>query len=87
MRLLFAENVPPRPVTGQSDMNSGGRPRSTCRTVLTDFHRELAHAQDHGFTIVSKDLDFHEVSLLRGPPKVIWIRPGNYVTSDIQSFL
>ncbi|MFN3531627.1 MAG: DUF5615 family PIN-like protein [Candidatus Brocadia sp.] len=30
-------------------------------------------AQEHGFTIVTKDADFNELSILRGfPPKTIW---------------
>ncbi|MGD8909923.1 MAG: DUF5615 family PIN-like protein [Chromatiales bacterium] len=35
-------------------------------------------ARDNGFTIVTKDSDFHEFSLLYGnPPKVIWLKCGN----------
>jgi len=33
------------------------------------------HAQQHGLMIVTKDADFHQMSLLKGhPPKVVWIR-------------
>lgn len=36
------------------------------------------YAAEHGFTIVTKDADFHQRSLLSGaPPKVIWLRIGN----------
>jgi predicted nuclease of predicted toxin-antitoxin system len=36
------------------------------------------HATEHGFTIVTKDADFHQRSLLLGsPPKVVWLRIGN----------
>jgi predicted nuclease of predicted toxin-antitoxin system len=36
------------------------------------------YAGEHGFTIVSKDADFHQRSLLLGsPPKVVWLRIGN----------
>ena len=36
------------------------------------------YAAEHGFTIVSKDSDFHQRSLLFGsPPKVVWLRIGN----------
>lgn len=36
------------------------------------------HALDHGFTVVTKDSDLEEMSLIRGsPPKVIWLRLGN----------
>jgi len=36
------------------------------------------YARDNGFTIVTKDSDFHEFSLVYGnPPKVIWLKCGN----------
>ncbi len=45
-------------------------------------------ARDKGFTIVSKDSDFHQRSFLFGfPPKVIWIRMGNCSTADIERAL
>ena len=35
-------------------------------------------AKDNGFTIVTKDADFHELSLVYGnPPKVVWLKCGN----------
>ena len=35
-------------------------------------------ARDNGYTIVTMDSDFHELSLLHGePPKVIWLKCGN----------
>ena len=35
-------------------------------------------AKDHGYTIVTQDSDFHEMSLMHGdPPKVIWLKCGN----------
>jgi predicted nuclease of predicted toxin-antitoxin system len=43
-----------------------------------------AYARDHGFVIVSKDEDFHRLSVFHGPPpKVIWIRLGNCSTDDV----
>lgn len=46
------------------------------------------HARDHGFVIVTKDEDFHRLSVLYGmPPKVIWIRLGNCSTADIARLL
>jgi len=45
-------------------------------------------ALEHGFTIVSKDSDFHQRSFLHGPPpKVVWIRLGNCTTSEILEIL
>lgn len=46
------------------------------------------YAAAEGFLLVSKDEDFHRLSVLRGfPPKVIWIRLGNCSTSDIEQVL
>jgi predicted nuclease of predicted toxin-antitoxin system len=42
------------------------------------------HAQEDGFVIVSKDEDFHRLSIFYGPPpKVIWVPLGNCSTDDI----
>ncbi len=47
-----------------------------------------AHAREHEFVIVSKDEDFHRLSVLHGPPpKVIWIRSGNCSTDDVLRLL
>jgi predicted nuclease of predicted toxin-antitoxin system len=43
-----------------------------------------AHARDHGLVIVTRDEDFHRLSVLYGPPpKVIWVRLGNCSTDDV----
>ena len=45
-------------------------------------------AQQDGLTIISKDADFHQMSLLYGPPpKVIWLRVGNVSTAEIENLL
>lgn len=47
-----------------------------------------SHAQRHGFVIVTKDADFHQMSLLKGhPPKIVWIRRGNCSTDEIAEIL
>ena len=45
-------------------------------------------AKQNGFTIVSKDSDFHQRSLLFGhPPKLIFMRVGNCPTNQIVEML
>jgi predicted nuclease of predicted toxin-antitoxin system len=45
-------------------------------------------AKQHGFTIVSKDVDFHQRAILFGhPPKFIWLRVGNCPTGLITNIL
>jgi predicted nuclease of predicted toxin-antitoxin system len=47
-----------------------------------------AHARTHGFTIVSKDSDFHQRSLVEGfPPKVVWVQRGNCTTAEAAALL
>lgn len=47
---------------------------------------QLAREQD--CLLVTKDEDFHRLSVLRGaPPKVVWIRLGNCTTADISALL
>ncbi len=46
------------------------------------------YAQQNNLTLVSKDSDFQEKSLLYGyPPKVIWIRRGNCTNRQIEMLL
>jgi len=45
-------------------------------------------AAERGCILVTKDEDFHRLSVLRGaPPKVVWLRVGNTSTEDIASLL
>ena len=45
-------------------------------------------AKANGFTIVSKDSDFYDRSILLGsPPKVIWLKVGNCSTDSIEALL
>jgi len=45
-------------------------------------------ARERGFVILSKDVDFHQRSLLHGaPPKVVWLRVGNRSTREIAAVL
>jgi predicted nuclease of predicted toxin-antitoxin system len=88
VKLLFDQNLSPRLVLRLSPLYPGsvhvydiGLDRAR-DTVLWDYARE------HGYTIVTQDVDFSEMSDLLGfPPKVIWIRRGNCSTSQIELIL
>ena len=46
------------------------------------------YAKLNGFTVVSKDADFQQRSLLYGhPPKFIWLRAGNCPVQVIETLL
>ena len=45
-------------------------------------------AKDRGCLLVTKDEDFHRLSILRGaPPKVVWLRLGNCTTEEVARLL
>lgn len=46
------------------------------------------YAKLHGFTLVTQDSDFHELSLVYdAPPKVIWLKCGNQSKTYIADLL
>jgi predicted nuclease of predicted toxin-antitoxin system len=46
------------------------------------------YAAANGFVLVTKDEDFHRLSVLHGaPPKVVWIGLGNCPTDDVARLL
>lgn len=46
------------------------------------------YAAQNDYLIVSKDVDFSDMSVLLGaPPKVIWIQLGNCSTAEIEQLL
>lgn len=88
MRLLFDQNLSHR-LVGQltSEFPDSAHVRDCGLDAASDLDVwEYAAAQ--GFMIVSKDVDFQQRSLLKGPPpKVIWVRLGNCSTSNVESLL
>lgn len=45
-------------------------------------------AAANGYAIISKDVDFQQRALLMGyPPKIVWIRVGNCLTSAVADLL
>jgi len=45
-------------------------------------------AREYGCMLVTKDEDFHRLSVLHGaPPKIVWLRVGNCTTVDIAQLL
>jgi predicted nuclease of predicted toxin-antitoxin system len=86
--LLFDENVAARLAADLSGVFPGS-------THVADAGLQAAadlaiwhYARDNGFALVTKDQDFHRLSVLHGPPpKVIWLRLGNCSTDDIARLL
>lgn len=88
MKLLLDENLSKRLLgmldeafPGSAHVSEAGLERASDEAIWE-------YAKLHGFVIVSKDSDFHQRSLLYGPPpQVIWIRRGNCSTNEIGELL
>ncbi len=84
MKLLFDQNLSPKlPALLASDHRDSAHVREL---GLREAEDEVIwrHAAAHGYTIVTKNGDFQQLSLLNGhPPKVIRIKLGNCPTAAI----
>ena len=88
MKLLFDQNLSHKLVAklaaefpGSAHVRDFGLARASDPAVWS-------HASAQGFVIVSKDADFQQRALLMGhPPKVIWIRLGNCLTTTVATLL
>ena len=88
MRLLFDENLAPRLVRLLADLYPGSAHVHDLGLGAVADAAVWGYAREHGFTVVSKDADFHALSQLRGhPPKVVWVRRGNCSTADVAALL
>jgi predicted nuclease of predicted toxin-antitoxin system len=90
MRRLLDENLSPRLATslGLGDLYPGSAHVTAHDLGQAPDDAVWAFAREHGYTLVTKDSDFHELSLIRGtPPKVVWIRRGNCSTNQIEAIL
>lgn len=88
MKLLFDENLSDRIVDRIIDLYPGSEHVKSLGFINTDDGIIWEYAKAHDFTIVSKDADFHQRSLLYGhPPKFIYLRIGNSPTSKIIQIL
>ena len=88
MKLLFDENLSPklprlidRQFPGSTHVRDCGLKGQTDQAVWE-------YARANGFTLVSKDGDFYQRSLLLGaPPKLIWLCVGNCTRNQLLNLL
>lgn len=75
MKLLLDENLSRRPVPFLQNEFPGSTQVALVGLEQANDLIIWAHAREHGYTIVTRDADFEEISAIRGaPPQVIWIR-------------
>lgn len=84
MKLLFDENLSPKLPSLLATLFAGSAHVRECGLLGQPDEDVWAYARANGFTIVSKDSDFQQRSLLYGPPpKLVWLRIGNCTLQQI----
>jgi predicted nuclease of predicted toxin-antitoxin system len=88
MKLLFDQNISFRAVKGLCEIFPEAKQvRELYLENATDRHL-WEYAKKEGYTIVTFDSDFYDLTLLLGiPPKVIWLRFGNTSTDNLINIL
>jgi predicted nuclease of predicted toxin-antitoxin system len=88
MKLFFDENLSPKLVQALADIFPDSAHVDRIGLGGSTDNEVWEYAKEHGFTLVSKDSDFYDKSMLSGhPPKVIWIKRGNCTNRQIQLLL
>lgn len=88
MKLLFDQNLSHRLTNLLSDLFPGSAHVKELGMDTASDTEIWEIAKSEGFTIISKDSDFHQRSFVWGPPpKVIWIQKGNCSTDEIHEII
>ena len=88
MKLLLDQNLSHRLVAALQSEFPGSTHVRELNLELADDAAIWEFARGHGYTIVSKDADFHQRSFVYGqPPKVVWLRVGNCTTEQVVATL
>ncbi len=84
MKLLFDQNLSPKLCLKLNTIFSEAFHVSNYSLGLASDLSIWDYAKKNQLTLVTKDSDFHDLSVLLGfPPKVIWIKSGNISTEEI----
>lgn len=87
-RLLFDQNLSYRLVAALTDRFPNSLHVRDVGLARADDRTVWAYAREQDLTIVTKDSDFNQTTLLAGtPPKIVWLRLGNCSTDDVLAVL
>jgi predicted nuclease of predicted toxin-antitoxin system len=88
MKLLFDEHISSRTVRALNDLFPEAKHVSFFNLDQESDESIWQFARKEGFTIITKDDDFHQKSLAFGqPPKVIWIKTRNAKKRELEKFI
>ncbi len=88
MKLLLDENLSEKIIPQIIDLYPNSEQVKSLGLTETNDIIIWEYARLHDFVVVSKDSDFHQLSLFYGhPPKFLYLRIGNSQTSKIVQIL
>jgi predicted nuclease of predicted toxin-antitoxin system len=88
MKLLFDHNLSHRLVQRLADLFPDAAQTRLVGLATASDLVVWEYARVEGFTIVTLDSDFHDLSVIRGhPPKVIWLRCGNSTVKTVERLI
>jgi len=88
LKLLLDQNLSYRLLARLEDVFPGSTQIHRLGMEHADDTTIWRVAQEKGFTIVTKDSDFYERSLVLGfPPQVIWLKCGNVSSRQVEEIL
>ncbi|MDQ1706936.1 MAG: hypothetical protein QOJ88_147 [Pyrinomonadaceae bacterium] len=88
MKLLFDHNLPPQLGSRVAEIFPGSQHVSPLGLDRVSDLEIRDYARQHGYCVVTKDVDFSDLCVLLGfPPKIIWIRRGNCSTAALENLL
>ena len=88
MKLLFDQNISFRVVKGIRNIFPLAKQVRDLDLVNSTDREIWEFARKEGYTIVTFDSDFYDLTLILGiPPKVIWLRIGNTSTDNLIHYL
>jgi predicted nuclease of predicted toxin-antitoxin system len=88
VKLLFDHHLSPSLVEHLADLFPGSEHVWNLELHERDDTIIWRYARKHGFTVVSKDADFSDISMQLGyPPKLLWLRIRNWSTAEIAELI
>ena len=88
MKVLFDENLSRRLADRLADLYPDSDHVYSIGLAQRSDREIWEYARVNGSLIVTKDMDFNELSILLGfPPKVVWLRIGNCETIRVEAAL
>ena len=88
MKLLFDHHLSPSLVDRLADLFPESDHVWNVNLHCVPDETVWLYAREHGFTIVSKDADFSEISMGLGyPPKLVWLQIDNWSTDQVEELI